>query len=592
MSNKNKAPITPSENVLEHLTVVVFPYILNSNNISKFKQIIKKLAIPKSTICSDKYVKYLNNNFIDGFVDENHKSKKQGAFLSYYKLNANVFNAIYNSNDDFLKLTDNNNETNPIEYKIELKDNCYVLINEFSNSKSNTAENHVYVVLSFNIKPLPTELNKVSKDSNESANEYLFENYINNFKPKFFRELNKDSPKNKDYKIQKFKTKDKFSLNHDDSQCIVLSNKNTVLKIEDLNESTKEYKKDNQDFIIDIKPENEKSKKLFHITLNKLKKSKSVTIGKWKYNAETKTNEEIANDEYKLDDLIEKLLNYIEDNENNFKINLKYRCYDDLNDSESAHNEICLKSEYEKPVLLHLFNYEKDNITDALLSKFKEPLFGTLRLKQNYEIENTSDNDYFYKTNTGSCMVTLHEGSAVIEYNMNLNELFKKYFPAFIITLNQREVMLRINNINGKINPNAILNNQNYKEIEDISTYINLFNFKQVFYVVSHTHELQLFYSKLQKAFSIEILLNDIKESVSDVRFLLDRKDQKREEANQNTLNFILLFLTIAQILPVVFEYLTDFRIPEKLIPVLHIVYVICFFYILIKYFIKHIKKS
>ena len=34
MSNKNKAPITPSENVLEHLTVVVCPYILNSNNIS------------------------------------------------------------------------------------------------------------------------------------------------------------------------------------------------------------------------------------------------------------------------------------------------------------------------------------------------------------------------------------------------------------------------------------------------------------------------------------------------------------------------------------------------------------------------------
>ena len=282
MSNKNKAPITPSENVLEHLTVVVFPYILNSNNISKFKQIIKKLAIPKSTICSDKYVKYLNNNFIDGFVDENHKSKKQGAFLSYYKLNANVFNAIYNSNDDFLKLTDNNNETNPIEYTIELKDNCYVLINEFSNSKSNTAENHVYVVLSFNIKPLPTELNKVSKDSNESANEYLFENYINQFKPKFFRELiKKDSDKTITYKIQKFKTKDKFSLNHDDSQCIVLSNKNTVLKIDDLNERTKEYKKDNQDFRIEI--ENEKS---FHkITLYRLQKSnKYVRIGNWKYN--------------------------------------------------------------------------------------------------------------------------------------------------------------------------------------------------------------------------------------------------------------------------------------------------------------------
>jgi hypothetical protein len=591
MTKKNLSKEAPKNTGIEHVSVVIFPYTIDNYQLAEFKKRIQSLAVKEDSFCGDKYFKYLKKHFKDGALDSSIY-KSENSFFSYYKLNSNAFNTIYNRDKHELQL-----DTGDEKYEITLKDNSYILINEF-NGEVKINKNHIYIVLSFKIEPKNSKLNNSSDPS-------IVEKYIAGFKPVFFRELSLDRDSDK-YHICKFQ-KPVFNLKHDEkTQCFILYNKTDELTINYKSQTSIETKGKFNTYKIELQ-ENEKNK--FEISLKKISKTENSDtniknkndsgdknlIGRWMYDTESHVSTPIALTKYKLHHIIDAILNpdsYSLDKTGIHSIITKYPKI-----KTECTGDVVLESTYKKPILLNLFNldkHKKTSINDAVLSKFKNALFNTLRLKESYEIEEDTEQSYFSKTQTGVCMVALDEGAAILEMNMKLPEIFKKYFTAFIFALNQREVLLRINELNANVNfssnKNEKITKENYAEIEKISTYFTLFNYKQVFYVISPTYELKLFYAKLQEAFSIDVLLKDIKESVADVQFLLDRNAQEIEEKQGKMLEYFVLFLTIAQVASTIIEYGSDLDIPKYIITTLHAIYTVAFFIALIYYL--HTKKK
>jgi hypothetical protein len=101
-----------------------------------------------------------------------------------------------------------------------------------------------------------------------------------------------------------------------------------------------------------------------------------------------------------------------------------------------------------------------------------------------------------------------------------------------IYVLNQREIMLQINQISSKISVANILecNNDIILELNQIKRRIDIYQFKQMFYSVSFYDELALFYSKLQSFMNIDVLLHDNKECLNSI-FIILEEDQSSKQA-------------------------------------------------------------
>ena len=134
---------------------------------------------------------------------------------------------------------------------------------------------------------------------------------------------------------------------------------------------------------------------------------------------------------------------------------------------------------------------------------------------------------------------TMNEGAIVIDTsgaNVDTNTLVNKYFPAFILALNQREVMIKTAKDVSQIaykNLNAE-DSMTLKKLTELRKTLNLIQLKQVFYNISIYNETELFFTELQKKFSIDVLLNDNKGSIEAIHSLLEsERISKEEEANK-----------------------------------------------------------
>ena len=195
-----------------------------------------------------------------------------------------------------------------------------------------------------------------------------------------------------------------------------------------------------------------------------------------------------------------------------------------------------IKFRYDRPMLLHLLkNRESINISDLNCYLYnsirmpKNPLSPLPETKGTY----TNDMDYIRHTGSGVSICVLNEGAAIIdEVPDDLNGLFNKYFPAFILALNQREIMLQINQYSSQLKSIDFKNSdpEILEFLRDLKSRIDIYQFKQVFYSVSFFDEIVLFYNKLQNAFNIDILLKDNKECLSSIFTLLEENRLQEEE--------------------------------------------------------------
>ncbi len=211
-----------------------------------------------------------------------------------------------------------------------------------------------------------------------------------------------------------------------------------------------------------------------------------------------------------------------------------------------------IKFLYEKPIMLHLFG--KDSFLDLRDDNLNNTMYKILRIPPREIMEDLQVFDFLEKSNNKFLIGASDEGAVVIDEFIGSKELFNKYFPSFIFSLNQREIMIQLNKSISCFNSNELDSDDDkvFDRLEKLKKKVSIYQLKQVFYSISSYDEINLFYSKLIKTFNIELLTKDNNECISEIHNLLEIKRNKlsesREKMNSSRLNLILLLLTIAQV--------------------------------------------
>lgn len=204
---------------------------------------------------------------------------------------------------------------------------------------------------------------------------------------------------------------------------------------------------------------------------------------------------------------------------------------------------------YDKPVMLHLFSQTSKDVlsNDELINT----CFKALRIPQlvkgneapNKPLVTKLEDSHSIKPKLAKLhypdqsiiFCTMNEGAIVIDTSVakvDTNSLVKKYFPAFILALNQREVMIKTAKDVSQI-PYKNLNSEDsvtLKKLSELRKTLNLIQLKQVFYNISIYNETELFFTELQKKFSIDVLLNDNKGSIEAIHSLLESERISKEK--------------------------------------------------------------
>jgi hypothetical protein len=180
-------------------------------------------------------------------------------------------------------------------------------------------------------------------------------------------------------------------------------------------------------------------------------------------------------------------------------------------------------------MLLHLSNsgeiYPEHELNFILYNSLR---IRAARIDKNIAI----DQDYVLSSGSGVSICVLSEGASIIDPSADSQKvLFNKYFPAFILALNQREVMIQVNQFSSRLTLEQL--NDSSPAIIDylyrLKSRIEIYKFKQLFYSVSFFDELVVFYQKLQSAMNINILLEDNKECVQEIVNRLEEEKNRRE---------------------------------------------------------------
>jgi hypothetical protein len=211
-------------------------------------------------------------------------------------------------------------------------------------------------------------------------------------------------------------------------------------------------------------------------------------------------------------------------------------------------------------------------------------------------------------------IAVLNEGASIIDRGFQeanqMNEYFNKYFPSFILALNQREVLLQFNrevslieinpkllnssyeidpkllNSSYEIDPKLLNSSYKYvknlrKELLELKKRVDIIIFKQIFYSVSHFDELNRLFDELMDKFKIKVLLKDSQECVQEAYSLVEsfereeakkrekEKDDREKEVakrtneNQTKTNNLINLLTLISISTVIFETYAFLHVDE-----------------------------
>jgi hypothetical protein len=261
-----------------------------------------------------------------------------------------------------------------------------------------------------------------------------------------------------------------------------------------------------------------------------------------------------------------------------------------------------------RPSLLHIFpkSYSTEAITLLLYKTLRIPIADVTHL------ENSTDS--LIRTSNMIEIAVLNEGASIIDRGFQeanqMNEYFNKYFPSFILALNQREVLLQFNrevslieinpkllnssyeidpkllNSSYEIDPKLLNSSYKYvknlrKELLELKKRVDIIIFKQIFYSVSHFDELNRLFDELMDKFKIKVLLKDSQECVQEAYSLVEsfereeakkgekEKDDREKEVakrtneNQTKTNNLINLLTLISISTVIFETYAFLHVDE-----------------------------
>ena len=189
-----------------------------------------------------------------------------------------------------------------------------------------------------------------------------------------------------------------------------------------------------------------------------------------------------------------------------------------------------IKLKYDRPSLLHLSNCS-DNLTEDELNYF---LYNSLRIQASkINDDNNLYLDYTTRLGSGVSMCVLNEGASIIDISVNdLKQIQNKYLTAFLLVLNQREVMIHVNQLSSELTFTQLKQSSIHTVtlLNNLKTQIDFFRFKQLIYSVSFFEEIVFFYKKLQQSLDIDHLLLDNKECVNEITNLLGKIHHEQQE--------------------------------------------------------------
>ena len=180
-----------------------------------------------------------------------------------------------------------------------------------------------------------------------------------------------------------------------------------------------------------------------------------------------------------------------------------------------------IKFLYDRPITLHLFKYDNAfNDTNILNKK----IYNSLRVPVKFvdgDQNVIAFNNEIKAPDVNVRFMAMNEGGIVIDRGCShIKDLENKYFPAFILALNQREIMIMTNRKISTIDYDKVLKHNLNKLKNDI----HLFQLKQMFYSISFISEIDQFFCELQNKFRVEILLRDNKDGIFEINALLEKK--------------------------------------------------------------------
>jgi hypothetical protein len=172
--------------------------------------------------------------------------------------------------------------------------------------------------------------------------------------------------------------------------------------------------------------------------------------------------------------------------------------------------------------------FESGNISDKIL---RDMFFDMLRVPDmnvsKFDHENSEPT--IRKIGRNVICAALNEGAVVIESINDLHvkkSIARKYLPAFILAINQREILLKTMQRISHLNAEKLLNmdEMQLQTITQLKANLLVLQLKQIFYSVSNTHEVELFFNQLQTVFNIEVMMKENDQSIKEIYNLLEAK--------------------------------------------------------------------
>jgi hypothetical protein len=221
-----------------------------------------------------------------------------------------------------------------------------------------------------------------------------------------------------------------------------------------------------------------------------------------------------------------------------------------------------------KPTVIHLikdsdaFGRDNDDLSKVIYKTLRIPANINNDVYKRREIK-YSEIVNLQSPDENISFATMNEGVLIIDNTIDLNALPKKYLPAFVLALNQREFLLKV------IRLAPYVDLQNLQELKDLKKFVTEVYLKQISFTVSVYNEIDLLFYELQKKFDIETLMKDNKESINEIHQLIESKDKDQEEKNEkikdaeekvNTenLNAVIFVLTLISVVSFIYTLIHD----------------------------------
>ena len=195
----------------------------------------------------------------------------------------------------------------------------------------------------------------------------------------------------------------------------------------------------------------------------------------------------------------------------------------------------------------------------------------------------------------------LNEGALIIESvneNSSSNNIANKYFPAFILAINQRELLLNTMRHIAQLDSKELksMNEPMFLIIENLRNRLLVLQLKQIFYSISNLHEVELFFNQIQRAFAVEKMLMENEQCIREMYNLLEvrrnnelerieKEKARRDEHRSKIINTILgaigclgLFSFLKDFLPFINDpvtYMMWYKAFSILLPIGVMVYLI-----------------